>query len=40
MNCPAGVDFLSLQTDTADNSVGTRILHYRVVMRCSEVTAG
>ena len=34
LRCPGEVEFLSLETRRADNAVGTRILHYNVVMRC------
>lgn len=40
MSCPSGVDFLSLETNRADNAAGTRILQYRVVMRCSRTPPG
>lgn len=35
MRCPGEVQFLSLETQRADNAVGTHILHYNVVMRCA-----
>lgn len=34
MACPNGTDFVSLETARADNSVGTKILHYKAIMRC------
>lgn len=35
MGCPGEVEFLSLETQRADNALGTHILHYDVVMRCA-----
>lgn len=34
MKCPGRLDFASLVTERADNAVGTKMLHYRAVMRC------
>jgi hypothetical protein len=34
MHCPAGVDFVSLETARADNRVGTKIVQYRAVLKC------
>lgn len=39
MGCPGEVDFLSLQTQRADNALGSHILHYDVVMRCAEAAS-
>jgi hypothetical protein len=36
MRCPGGTEFLSLETQRADNALGTHILQYRAVMRCAE----
>ena len=37
MRCPREIEFLSLETQRADNAVGTHILKYDAVMRCSDV---
>lgn len=33
---PGKAEFLSLETQRADNAVGTHILHHNAVMRCAE----
>jgi hypothetical protein len=34
MACPHGTDFAALETRRADNRMGTKILHYRAVLKC------
>lgn len=36
MRCPGAVEFISLETQRADNAMGTHILNYRVIMRCAQ----
>lgn len=35
MRCPGALEFISLETQRADNKMGTHILAYRVIMRCA-----
>ena len=34
MKCPGTLDFASLETQRADATIGTRMLHYKAVMVC------
>ena len=39
MRCPGDTEFLSLETNRADNKLGTHILQYRAIMRCADLPA-